>query len=58
MLLKNGKYWEFGKKEYRFSGTHSYEGDLHSIRDRHLTNFFKSGIKKIKGMGKPSLSIL
>ena len=38
--------------------THYQEGDLHSIRDKTTTNFFKSGIKKIKGMTKPSLAIL
>lgn len=58
LLLKNGKYWEYGKREYKFNNSESYEGDLHSIRDRHWMNFFKSGIKKIKGMSKPSLAIL
>ena len=57
-MLKNGKYWEFGRREYKFNLVHSYEGDLHSIRDKNMTNFFRSGLKKIKGMNKPSLWIL
>ena len=58
MLLKNGKYWEYGKREYKFNNVHHFEGDLHSIRDKHSTNFFKSGLKKIRGMNKPSLWVL
>lgn len=58
MLLKNGKYWEYGKKEYKFSSNRQYEGDLYFIRDKNATNFFKSGIKKIKGMNKPAQGII
>ena len=58
LLLKNGQYWEFGKRQYRFNTSKQYEGDLHSIRDKNVTNFYRSGIKKIKGMNKPSLAII
>lgn len=58
LLLKNGKYWELFKKEYKFSSNSKYEGDLFFIRDRSYTNFFKSGLKKIRGMNKPALAVL
>jgi hypothetical protein len=58
LLLKNGKYWEYGHKEYRFNSSSHYEGDLYFLRDKPFTNFFKSGLKKIKGMNKPALAVL
>lgn len=58
LLLKNGKYWQYGKKQYRFNTSNHYEGDLFFIRDKPYTNFYKSGLKKIKGMNKPALSVL
>ena len=58
VLLKNGQYWEVGGREYRFERRGEWEGDLCFIRDKNSTNFFKSGLKKIRGMSKPALSIL
>lgn len=58
MILKNGKYWEYGKKEYKMDDNTEFEGELRWIRDKNNTSFFKSGIKKVKGLNRPTLSII
>jgi hypothetical protein len=47
-----------GKREYKFTNENRSEGDLFFIRDKHFTNFYRSGLKKVKGMSKPSQAIL
>lgn len=34
------------------------EGDLYWLRDREATTFFKTAVKKLKGIKKPILSVL
>jgi hypothetical protein len=58
LLLKNGVHWELGKKEFSFGSEQEAEGDLFWLRDKKTSTFFKTPVKKLKGIKKPIQSAL
>lgn len=46
------------KKEYHFGRADDAAGDLYYVRNKPVTNLFKTPIKRLKGLKKPVQNVL
>lgn len=58
-MLRNGVHWDVQKnKQFRFDHDRESEGELCYIRSKRKSNFYRTAVRKVKGIKIPVQGVL